>query len=619
MIDIPKLIDAADKPGSWPVGLSAFCDELAAQLLIKAAERTAKNSRGHKSYSEHIGTAVVELTAVATALRRHQAAPDPDVPITCTSVNQDDATCVRTDAGHQAHTYPPAGTFVCGIQDRYAGETPDRCTRPPHGRDIGHEGAYSKWPWQDEPPASSESSDSQAILAFLKGDTDELALTASPRTDTDEMGTEAMVFPVEPPIKLNSGATDGSSPALIPEGRSGYIEVGISDPVVIPGPIQGHPFTNSKPLSQVWAAASGDPMTPGMPDPCQPIGCDNGYHLPGCEMQPDPFDNALPEEVRRTATWRPEPDPRPLWLPAPGYSTDRGSAIPAPTSIRTTHVRVGEECGMAYRLLSRDGVPEVPAWWNVGGNTLHECARYIEMRIIEGMNPYIVTEEACREIWNDQFVAEIAVLEAETPFPMHQWRAANKGAEGLDWWNEVGPLMVRDYSAASAQWHADGWDILIVQDKPAMELEMRAPIMGMTPGGELTGHLDQAWYRLDEGDEWEIRIRDLKTGRELPTDEWQLEAYALLLRSLLANNGRPLVGGLDRCLFSAVYYDARNGKDGEVKDLTAQNVAEIHYRAGSVLSMHANNSYPANPGSDWKAPCYLCSVRYACPIMALKS
>jgi hypothetical protein len=25
-----------------------------------------------------------------------------------------------------------------------------------------------------------------------------------------------------------------------------------------------------------------DTMTPGMPDPCQPIGCDNGRHLPGC-------------------------------------------------------------------------------------------------------------------------------------------------------------------------------------------------------------------------------------------------------------------------------------------------------------------------------------------------
>lgn len=26
----------------------------------------------------------------------------------------------------------------------------------------------------------------------------------------------------------------------------------------------------------------GDAMTPGMPDPCQPIGCDNGIHVEGC-------------------------------------------------------------------------------------------------------------------------------------------------------------------------------------------------------------------------------------------------------------------------------------------------------------------------------------------------
>ncbi|MFI7547231.1 hypothetical protein [Actinoplanes sp. NPDC049599] len=29
-------------------------------------------------------------------------------------------------------------------------------------------------------------------------------------------------------------------------------------------------------------AAGEDLMTPGMPNPCQPIGCDNGHHLPGC-------------------------------------------------------------------------------------------------------------------------------------------------------------------------------------------------------------------------------------------------------------------------------------------------------------------------------------------------
>lgn len=31
-----------------------------------------------------------------------------------------------------------------------------------------------------------------------------------------------------------------------------------------------------------------DRMTPGMPDPCQPIGCDNGIHLPGCVFDEPP-------------------------------------------------------------------------------------------------------------------------------------------------------------------------------------------------------------------------------------------------------------------------------------------------------------------------------------------
>lgn len=36
------------------------------------------------------------------------------------------------------------------------------------------------------------------------------------------------------------------------------------------------------PESDPVHAVPADPMTPGMPDPCQPIGCDNGIHLPGC-------------------------------------------------------------------------------------------------------------------------------------------------------------------------------------------------------------------------------------------------------------------------------------------------------------------------------------------------
>lgn len=599
MIDVEKLIDTFDFTGEQHIGsrLAPFCIELAGQLADKARQKAAKNNRGHKTYGEHIATAVVELNAVADALRKHAAAPDPNVPIVCGAVNQLGAICMRTEAGHTSHTFPPtepvqpesSAAPVCGIEDRYttheAGKSgPDRCTRPPHGRDTAHEGAWSKWPWQDEqgsefhPYASTPPSaeivheikqPNPATIAYLKG-------------ETDELGTEPMII-ADGPAGTPTVQKFGPNPAT-----ASYVETGLSERVGI-GPTMGPPTTAllGKPLSEVLT------------------------------VQPDPFDNALPEDVHRTATWRPEPDPRPLWLP--GWAHDTWPD--APPSVRTTHVRVGEECGLAYRLLSRDKVPEVPAWWNVGGSALHECARWFEMRIIEGMGTYALTDEASRSMWAEQFAGQIAALEAETPFGRSQWRAANKGTEGEDWWNEVGPLMVRDYSAASAQWHADGWAILTVPKGPAMELEMRMPIMGMAHGGELTGHLDQAWFRLDEGDTWEIRIRDLKSGRTLPCDTWQTESYTLLLRTMLAGglDGAPLVGGLDRVRFSAVFYDARNGKDGEVIDLTTQNVPEIHYRAGSVLRMHETNNYPANPRDGYGGPCYLCPVRYACPIMALKS
>jgi hypothetical protein len=637
MIEIEKLLaevtDGERMPAVMAPRLAAFTTELAEQLTAKARERAAKNMRGHKSYGEHIGTAVLELNAVADALRKHAAKASAG-PVDCKAVNQLGAKCMRTDV-HESHTYPPTdptppvetavdpllsaldglergkvydgagGSFivtddpqrpgaifpmaVCGIADHYGGDNPDRCKRPPHGRDSNHEGAYSKWPWQNEPngmlgvPPKVPSAEG---MAYLRGERDDLGiepLFVEPR------GTVTVSGVAEGgPVTMTLAADSPEAQQITASVLKGF-SVGIENPRIVKGgPTEGGP---------VILEAAVTPV-------------------------PDPFDNALPEAPKRSGVWTGgaepvEPDPRPLWL-RPWQET----AEIQPRSIRTTQVRTGEACGLAYRLISRDQVPEVPSWANIGGSALHACARQIETRIIEGMTPYTITESACRAMWAEQFAAEIHALEAESPFPRSTWRRAGKGAEGEDWWNEIGPLMVRDYSAASAQWHAEGWSILHVQDADvvnagrypspvaAMELELRTPLMQ----GELTGHLDQAWFRLEEGDQWEIRVRDLKSGRELPGDDWQLEAYAYALRHRLQAAGMDV----SRLRWSTVYYDARNGKDGEIKT-PRMDTPEIVYRAGAVLGMHAANNYPANPGTTWKAPCYLCPVRYACPIMATRS
>jgi hypothetical protein len=660
MIEIEKLIDAFDFTGEQHIAarLAPFLTELAAQLTAKARERAAKNMRGHKSYGEHIGTAVLELNAVADALRKHAAKADAG-PVDCKAVNQLGAKCMRTDV-HESHTYPPTdptppvetavdpllgaldglergkvydgagGSFivtddpqrpgaifpmaVCGIADHYGGDTPDRCKRPPHGRDSNHEGAYSKWPWQNEnkpivfPAGTLKEGDIIHLTATTSGAMGER--TPNPealaylRGERDDLGTEPLF--IEPrgtvtvtgvaeggPVAMTLAADSPEAQQITASVLKGF-SVGIENPRIVKGgPVEGGP---------VILEATVTPV-------------------------PDPFDNALPDPPKRSGVWTGgaepvEPDPRPFWLPERYMPVNATHDLP--TSIRTTQVRVGEACGLQYRLISRDGVPEVPSWANIGGSAVHACAQQIEQAIINGGSPSVIHEGYARTIWTKHFALQIAEVEKENPFPRSTWRRAGKGAEGEDWWNEVGPLMVRDYSAASAQWHAEGWSILSVPQSqrpptreyfppiPAMELEMHTPLMI----GELTGHLDQAWFRPDPSigeNGIEIRVRDLKSGRELPEDDWQLEAYAFGLRHHLMTQGFPHVN----IAWSTVYYDARNGKDGEIKT-PRMDTPEIVYRAGAVLGMHAANNYPANPGSDWKAPCYVCAVRYACPIMALK-
>lgn len=645
--------------GDEPVALRTlvrYTRNLVARLGDDIATNTTMKRRGHQGQAKALEVLAPMIAAYADAIEATIPAP-PAAPVVCRAISNDGGRCVRTDAGHTAHTYAPVNptdrvapaitvtemsdgdsvsittddqgelTRTCGMT--YLADGFDPCLLEPRHvpRRESHQGRHSRWAVSDtdvaiwngdaeeaarltiyEPPKKAHASDKEQILAFLKGETDELGtppLFIEPRGEivvtnmtTGEQHTEPLPAPVTP----EEFVLGIENPRIVSGGLSGYVELGLSDQIVIPGNFQGHPFTDSKPLSELLEAA----------------------------VQPDPFADAgvVPDsEIRRDYSWRPEPDPRPLWLPMDQFR---------PTSIRVTAVRTGEQCGMAYRLISRDEVPEVPAWWNVGGHTLHACAQHLEEMYISGNYDTAklaeLDEMTARAWWDHHWVDAVALTEHESPgFERRHWRAANKGTEGADWWTEVGPHMVRDYAAASARWHAEGWSILTVPQPqrpptreffppvPAMELEMRSPL---PTGGELVGHLDQAWFRITDSEDgqagaWEIRIRDMKTSSKMPEDEWQMDAYTYLLYRRL----RESVMDLSRCSWSVVHYDARNGKDAEVRtiDIAQQPIGvQTVYRASSVLRMHEANNYPASPGGTWRDPCYLCAVRYACPIMALK-
>ncbi len=626
---VAALIEAAEA-GSDPDGrpsapmsgrLCEYTTALMGRLSDDIAQNETMKRRGHQGQRKAFDIIAPMVQQYADALAAHKPiSTDP----ACTAQNQLGVVCMRTEPGHTAHTYPPVnptdrvsplpqpvpdptGIATCGMT--YPGSADACLLDPTHvPKRESHQARNSRWPvsdddlnaWSIAQPIATPIAPNPDTIAYLKGETDELGtppLFTEPRGEITVTGT--VHAPGAAELMIGDSQTHIEMTPVTPPELA-YVELGLSDQIVTPGNFQGHPFTDSKPLSELLEAA----------------------------VQPDPFADAgvVPDsEIRRDYSWRPEPDPRPLWLPKDYANGEYHGPI---SSIRVTAVRTGEQCGLAYRLISRDQVPEVPAWWNVGGHTLHECAKHLEEMIISGNCDTDalaqLDETTARAWWDHHWAQAVALTERESPgFERRHWRAANKGTEGADWWNEVGPHMVRDYAAASARWHAEGWQLLSIADPihgdpghwvPAMELEMRSPL---PTGGELVGHLDQAWYRvtaIGDSEVCEIRIRDLKTSKEMPDDEWQLDAYAVLLAQRLAASGMDL----SRATFSVVHYDARNGKDAEVRKLARDLDIPVAYRASSVLRMHEANLYPANPGTDWKAPCNLCSVRYACPIMALK-
>lgn len=48
---------------------------------------------------------------------------------------------------------------------------------------------------------------------------------------------------------------------------------------------RGHAFNTACPDSGQIVEGVPEPGQPYLPEPCQPIGCDNGYHIPGCYFE----------------------------------------------------------------------------------------------------------------------------------------------------------------------------------------------------------------------------------------------------------------------------------------------------------------------------------------------
>lgn len=295
------------------------------------------------------------------------------------------------------------------------------------------------------------------------------------------------------------------------------------------------------------------------------------------------------------------PDAPPAWTmqpPATVYNLDddQSTWLPSPDHTSVSQANLAAECPMKWWLSKRRGASERPSWALVGGKALHSCIEWIET------NPWSAEAPPVHTLWSRFFSEAIHQTQTENPdWPIETWHASNKGKEGPDFWNLDGPEMVHRFIAWSAQWRADGWELLKTADgRPVVELEFLTWI----GGGPVKGFIDSAWYHPGKN---AIVIIDWKSGSTKPADHFQQATYRHALEPLLGAWQVPPI-------WAGAFWDARTGQLGAPVDLDVRHPrAEVELRLSGPRRIDAAGLYMPNVNTGYGG-CNSCSLKRSCPV-----
>lgn len=386
-----------------------------------------------------------------------------------------------------------------------------------------------------------------------------------------------------------------------------------------------------------------DAMTPGMPDPCQPIGCDNGIHLPGCpfaerdQLEPSLHNPEYEAEVAHMSA--PDlvfADPEPLrsadrWVPAGAqpytYADLMRPVDPArfPDHWSWSQLTTLEDCGVQYRGQRLEGKPQQPQWSLIGGRAFHKVTEAFDRGAWQASGADLLPEvhpELIKQRWHDALAAEIAATATATGVEMGEhgenYRAANGGKEGYTWWLIEGEHMVEIYlhnrrkldQAGRAAGQLRRPLMLWINEHTQPDDRNHIPVIEYAykrkldvPTGTLTieGIIDRAYLCADGS----ILITDLKTGR-LPNQTGQLGEYAWTLLELLGMLHFP-----EHPIIRGNFYDARRGLFTDPVNLLERHPREEYvYRYGAADAARRMGVFLPHRSTF----CAGCSIRWACPV-----
>lgn len=608
------------------IGKSKIYEECAAMLRGRAAELET-----HGPISDAAKRRAEALAKTEADAERLRATADDFVhkPPAARAADQQPASINESTALEVGQSEVPADDTTCGIRDEMGYE----CERKPHPPGTGPHETYDDGSvscrWPDTRPETPPMEPVQAgIAAYLRGERDVLPALDGPGAPVFDLGpiSEELAQVIAP------GATEMMPVAPAPPPGAPDLMFDLAN---LREKIFTTPHVPADALfvvSDIGQDENGNRVIDAVKikeisvvNPTQ----DDPFATPATAaegLDADPFATA---SAAPSAPWRLPADPRP-------FAFDPTTALPVPDHVSYSQITTGEACGLQLRLKKRDGVTGQPAYWNVGGTAFHACVELIE-RVHLGLHAPSETAAgvsagdlaACAKLFSHKFDEEIWRTEIETGISRDRWRVGGKGAEGDAWWRHSGALMVQAYVAHSDAMRADGWEILNIAGKMVgLELDLNTPVgwdIATSTPVNLNARLDVVWYRWEPAGPTSpdgtpclhLRIEDGKSGAKPVTDTFQLGLYGHVLQRVVSTDFPPPVVAAMK--ISAAYYDARTGKSGDAFDpIDTHSWAEIEYRGLTTLAMHSAGVYPANPKTEFGGPCWLCDVRHACPIMAMR-
>lgn len=263
-------------------------------------------------------------------------------------------------------------------------------------------------------------------------------------------------------------------------------------------------------------------------------------------------------------------------------STEDGPPRPGHISYssRTTY----ELCPKQYQLTRLIKVPEMPAWWSVGGSAVHAV-----MEAYDGSpeNFLHLLEE-----WDIAFQNEKTKAEQVEP-DSRRWRQStgkNPPRSEAEW-NEWGPRFIRRY----IDWRERSpWKIWVTPDgEPGIELD----VSGRLPGCdlEIKAFLDRVFHDPITDSLW---ILDAKSGSKDATIQ-QLGTYAALVEQ---KYGVRADKGLT--------FNVRKGTPSAVKNLSTWTREYTGKLYAETAQQMLAGKFPAKPDSFRCTR--MCGVRHAC-------